>query len=56
MRKLFVGRIKQYGNLEHTRVVLQGLYQKVELELTKAERTKGMKNWILRLLIFRLVL
>lgn len=55
-KKQFLGRLKELGSLEHTKEVIDGLYNEILNTLCELEGRIGVKNWILRLLLFRLKL
>jgi geranylgeranyl pyrophosphate synthase len=53
-KKHFLSKLKEYGSLEYTRSVLTELHGDLINELDSVEKETGIKNWILRLLFFRL--
>ena len=54
LKKLVIKRLEEAGSLEHTKGVLDGLYEELKQELIAVEERAGAKNWILRLMLHRL--
>ena len=54
IRKLALDDIKAAGALSHTKELIDQLQREVEEELGKLDERTGVKNWILRLIQWKL--
>ena len=53
-KKFVIKRLEEAGSLEYTKGMLDGLHEELKQELGAAEEKAGAKNWILRLMLYRL--
>lgn len=53
-KRLIREKLEQAGSLDFTRATTVALYSETKDELMRVEEATGVKNWILKLLIFQL--
>jgi geranylgeranyl pyrophosphate synthase len=54
LKKLVIKRLEEAGSLDYTKGMLDGLHEELKQELSEVEEKAGGKNWILRLMLYRL--
>lgn len=54
VKKFVIKRLEEAGSLKYTKEMLDELYKELKQELGIVEESTKTKNWILRLILYRL--